>query len=111
MYWLPKHWLLSSQNAIAGFRQLKIDERDTKINDFVTHHGLYWFMQLILGLKNTTALFQRAMDAMLPSIKWQRAAVYLQGVVVFLNDAERHIYQVNRVWKRMRETKMTLKLK
>ena len=103
--------VFSTLDANAGYWQVELDERDKDKTAFVTHHGLYRYTRMPFGLKNAPATFQRAMDVILASVKWQTAIVYLDDVIVFSTDIGQHVHQVDRVLRLMSEAGMTLKLK
>lgn len=63
------------------------------------------------SLKNAPEIFQRAMNAILASVKWQKAIVYLYDLIVFSDDAEKHIHQVDRVLRLKSKARLTFKLK
>lgn len=78
---------------------------------FVTHNGLCRYNRMPFGLKNAPATFQRAMDVILATVKWQFALVYIDDVLSFSPGPEEHIKQVEIVFKLIHQAGMTLKLK
>lgn len=48
-----------------------MDENDVDMTAVVRHHGLYRYRSMLFGLENAVATFQRVMDVILASVKWQ----------------------------------------
>lgn len=86
-------------------------ERDKKKTAFMTYHDVYWYSTMPFGLKNIRAAFLRTMDAILASVKWQTAILYLDCVNVLSNDAWQRIRQIEQVLRLMKEAGMRLKVK
>lgn len=64
-----------------------------------------------LGLKNSPATFQSAMDVILFSENWQFALLYLDDSVVFSNTVNDHIGHLKAVLTFLKDAGVTLKLK
>lgn len=60
-------------------------------------HGLYQFVRMPFGLKNTPDKFERAMGVILSSVKWQLTLVYLNDIFVFASTVEQHLKPLHRV--------------
>jgi len=63
-----------------------------------------------LGLTNAPATFQRVLDIILSSLKWQICLVYLEDVIIFSANAEQHVNDVDTVLHPLREAGVTLNL-
>jgi hypothetical protein len=63
------------------------------------------------GLTNAPATFQRVMDTALAGLKWKCCLVYLDDIVVFSKSFEDHIEDLEQVFERLRQAKLTLKAK
>lgn len=68
-----------------------MDERDREESAFRSHHVLYQFVRMLLGLKNAPTVFQRALNVILFSLIWPSALVYLEDIVVFWKTVEQHL--------------------
>jgi hypothetical protein len=53
--------LLSFLDAYSGYHQIKMKESDQLLTSFITPFGMYWYITMPLGLKNTGAMYQRCM--------------------------------------------------
>ncbi|XP_070057549.1 uncharacterized protein [Nicotiana tomentosiformis] len=53
------HELLSFLDAYSGYNQILMEEEDQEKTIFITHQGMYCYMVIPFGLKNTRATYQR----------------------------------------------------
>ena len=101
----------STLDANSGYWQVEIDPKDRDKTAFTSHHGLYRFIRMPFGLKNAPATFQRAIDVILSSVKWQFALVYLDDIVIFSPKPEEHIEHVKKVLMLLQDAGVTIKLR
>ncbi|KAE8218031.1 hypothetical protein CF319_g8011 [Tilletia indica] len=85
-----KKWF-SSLDAIRGYHQLGVEPEDRWKTAFVCHRGLYQYKRVPFGLRNAPAIFQRMMDKVLGSLRWQQAVVYIDDSVVVTDTLEEHL--------------------
>ena len=76
---------------------------------FTTHDGLYEFMRLPFGLRNSPATFQRVMDVILSDVKYGQALVFLDDVLIFSSTFDEHLTRLENVLKRLSEAGLTVK--
>jgi hypothetical protein len=88
----------SALDAVKGYHQLEIDEADRHKTAFITHRGLFQFKRLPFGLRNAPAQFQRMMDAILGSLRWEAALCYIDDVLVFSDTWEQHIAHLRQLF-------------
>lgn len=62
------------------------------------------------GLKNAPSTFQRSIDIILASVKWQYAIEYLDDIIVFSSTVEEHKWHLRSVLGMLRNAGMSLKL-
>lgn len=62
-------------------------------------------------LKNARATFQRAVNVVLASVKWQCAIVYIDDVIIFTKTPKEHVKYIKEVFGLHMAAGMTLKLK
>ncbi|KAE8184578.1 hypothetical protein CF328_g7815, partial [Tilletia controversa] len=84
-----KKWF-SSLDAIRGYHQLGVAAEDRWKTAFVCHRGLYQYKRVPFGLRNAPAIFQRLMDKVLGSLRWQQAVVYIDDAVIATDTLEEH---------------------
>lgn len=73
-------WILE---ANSGYRKVEIAEGDRAKTAFASHHGLFQFIIVFIGLESAPSTFWRAMDVILSLFHWQFALVYFYDIVIF----------------------------
>ena len=101
----------STFDMAAGYWQIPMSINDREKTAFVTHEGQYQYNVMPFGLCNAPATFQRLMDTVLAGLKWQSCLVYLDDVIVFSNDFDKHLLDLHAVLTRLREAGLKLKAK
>ena len=64
-----------------------------------------------LGLRDSPATFQQAMDIILSSVRWKHCIVYLDDIIVFSNTRDDHLKHLEEVFRLLKEAGVTLRLK
>lgn len=80
--------MFSTLDDASGYWQLGIDERDRNETSSTSHHGLYIFIKMPIGMKNDSATFQRTMDNILDFVRQQSGLAYLDDIVLFSKSLE-----------------------
>lgn len=80
-------------------------------NRFHIPKRLCRFTHMPLTLKNVAGTFQRAIDVMFATVKWQTALVYLEDILIFPELLEKHIIHFKHVVTILQKAGVTLKLK
>lgn len=57
---------------------------------FKSHFGKSMCKRMPLGLKNTSATFQRAVDIALSPLKWKLSLIYFEDIITFSQSANDH---------------------
>jgi hypothetical protein len=83
-------------------------EEDREKSAFVTSDGLYEYNVLSFGLCNAPSTFQRQMDKVLGSLKWNIALVYIDDTVIFSKTFETHVVDLRLVLEAFRKSRLTL---
>jgi hypothetical protein len=99
----------STLDLQAGYWQIAMDEQDSIKTSFASHLGTYKFSVMPYGLCNGPATFQRAMDAILKSLKWRTLLVYLDDVIVHSKTLKEHIERLGEVFQRLLDAGLKLK--
>ena len=81
----------------SGYFQLPIDENDKPKTAFVTSRGLWEFNVLPQGLKNAPPSFQRVLNNLLASGRWQFCLIYLDDIIIFSKSFKEHCEHLNNV--------------
>jgi len=83
---------------------------DREKTAFTTHAGFYHWRSMPFGLTSAPANFQRALDIILPGLKWHLCLVYLDDVIIFSASAEQHVKDIDVVLTELREAGVTLNI-
>jgi len=103
--------IFTTLDANCGYWQIEIADQDKDKTTFTSHHGLYRFVRMPFGLRNAPSTFQRVIDIILSTVKWQYALVYLDDVIIYSRSAEEHMTHVATVLRMLMEAGVTLKLR
>lgn len=68
--------------------QIEVVLEDRYKRAFVPHHGLYQYVHILYGLKNAPETFNRSIDMILFSIRWQYAIMYLDVIIIFSRNVD-----------------------
>ena len=100
--------VLSSLDALSGFMQLELDDKDVEKTAIRTHHGLFQFKRMPFGLRNSPSIFQRVMQGILAPYHWILCLVYIDDIVVFSRSYEEHIHHLDKVLEAIEQAGITL---
>ena len=100
--------VLSSLDALSGFTQLELDDKDVEKTAFRTHRGLFQFKRMPFGLRNGPSIFQRVMQGILAPYLWIFCLVYIDDIVVFSKSYEEHIHHLDKVLEAIEQAGITL---
>ncbi|UYV61749.1 hypothetical protein LAZ67_1006322, partial [Cordylochernes scorpioides] len=76
---------------------IEVDEKDREKTAFITPDGLYEFQVMPFGLCNAPATFERMIDSVLGSLKWNMCLCYLDDIVVYAPTFEEHLRRLQLV--------------
>ena len=99
----------STLDLTSGYWQVPIKEERKNKTAFRTSSGqLYKFNRLPFGLCNAPATFSRLMDNVLSGLLWEVCLYYLDDIIVFSKDWEKHLHRLRMVFMRLREANIRL---
>ncbi|UYV74293.1 hypothetical protein LAZ67_11002900, partial [Cordylochernes scorpioides] len=87
----------STVDLRSGYWQIEVDEKDREKTAFITPDGLYEFQVMPFGLCNAPATFERMIDSVLGSLKWNMCLCYLDDIVVYAPTFEEHLRRLQLV--------------
>lgn len=97
IYRLSGHSYFTKLDLKSGYFQIPIAEADKEKTGFVTPDGHYEFNVLAQGLMNAPASFQRVMNNLLATGRWDYVVIYLDDIVIFSHSLEEHKRHVNEI--------------
>ena len=104
--------VFSTMDLCGGFHQAAIPPEDRHKTAFVTSFGQYQFKVLCFGLSNAPSTFQRMMDSVFADMiaeGW--LVIYIDDLLVHSKTPAEHVQQLRRVFQRLHEHGLYLKLK
>ena len=101
--------IFSTLDLAKGYWQLPLHEEAKAITAFATTDGLYEFNVLPFGLCTASAIFQRAMHALLGHLPFLR--IYMDDIIVFSRTEEEHTHQLRQVCACLTRANLALNVK
>ena len=100
--------LFSVLDLRMGYFQIPVLEEDIPKTAFVSKYGLYEHLTMPMGMMNSGSCFQRVMERCLAGLQWFICLVYLDDVCVFGKNFEEHIYRLEQVLFRLKQSGLKL---
>ena len=98
-------------DALWGYWQVPIAEKDRDKTAFTSHMGTYRYLRMPFGLRNAPATFQRALDIILSGVRWKMCLVYIDDIIVFSRNYDEHLDHLEHVLHLLKNAGIKLKLK
>lgn len=83
--------MLSFMDSFSGYNQIWINPRDEEKIAFMTCKGIYCYMVIPFGLKNTGSTYQRLVNLMFKEAIWDFMEVYVDDMIVKSLKTDDHI--------------------
>lgn len=103
--------VIFSHDASSWHSQIKIDKAGRDKTAFASHHGLNWFIWVLIGQHKASSAFQQTIDVIPLAAKRQFAHDYLNNIFALLKSSEEHNVEVRNVLNLLRDTSISLELK
>ncbi|CAG9132567.1 unnamed protein product [Plutella xylostella] len=94
----------------SGYYQVPISERSKHLTSFVTPDGQYEFNRMPFGLANAPSVFQRMMNKLLGSARFNKATAYIDDILIFAKDADECLERLEEVLQLLDNANLTLNL-
>ena len=95
----------------AGFYQIPLEEKSKDKTSFSTRFGSFRWTRMPMGLCNSPATFQRAMQLVLRGLTWEELIVYLDDIIVLGINFESTLKSLRNIFIRFRDHNLKLKPK
>jgi hypothetical protein len=102
--------LFSTLDANSGYWQVSMHPDDRDKTTFTYHVGTFRFKRMPFGFRNAPSTFQRAMDAILSEVRWQKCLCYLDEIFVFSSSMEIHVEDLDKMLSLLRDAGVSLRL-
>ena len=96
-------------DARHGFHLMELRESDRYLTAFQTRHQLWEWTRGVMGLKNTPAYFQRAMNHMFADLIGVELEIYIDDIVIYADTADEMVARLEKVLARLDSHGMQLK--
>ena len=100
----------TSLDLKSGFHQIPIDENSIELTAFVTPDGHYEFLRTPFGLKNSPAVFQRAINRALSKLRFSFALVYIDDILVTASSLDEAFKNLETVLEALKNSNFTLNI-
>ena len=101
----------SMLDLASGYWQVELDSNDREKSAFTMRQGLYDFSVMPFGLCNAPSTFQRLMEYVLAGLQWSTCLIYLDDIIIYGRDFEKHTARLREVFLRLRDAGLKLKPK
>lgn len=102
-----KKWF-STLDLKSGYWQVEINPKDKEKTAFSTGKGLWQFNVMPFGLCNAPATFERLMECVLAGLVGEACLVYLDDVIIMGRDFEDHLFNLEKVLRKIRGANLKL---
>ena len=91
----------SCVDLMAGYMQVPMHPDSIKYTAFVTKNGLFEYVRLAFGLKNSMATFQRLLNNVLRGLINKTCFCYVDDICTFSNNIDEHIERLSEIFDRL----------
>lgn len=88
----------------SGYHQIEIEEHKERTAFTVGPLGFYEYECMPFGLANSPATYKRLMETILQDLNLKICFAYLDDVIIFSDTYEEHLYRIDLVFQRLRDT-------
>ncbi|MBW0539427.1 hypothetical protein O181_079142 [Austropuccinia psidii MF-1] len=109
---LSKAKYITSMDALKGFHQNVLTPKAKKLLIIITHCGIYEYLRMPFGIKNSPSHYQIMMNTILPtelSEGW--LIIYIDDIIICSDSWSLHLERLARVLHKAAEVNMRIALK
>ena len=107
---LSGNTIFTTLDLASGYYQIPMSKESQHLTAFITPDGHYEFTRMPFGLANAPAVFQKVINNILGSKRFESALAYLDDILVPSMNLEQGFKRLEDVLKLLRESGLTLNL-
>ncbi|KAH0808186.1 hypothetical protein GEV33_014604 [Tenebrio molitor] len=100
----------TSLDLSSGYYQVPMSTEAKSKTTFVTPDATYCFKRMSFGLANAPSVFQRLINVVLGSLRYDTALAYLDDIIIPSKDVNEGLVKLRKILDRFREANLTLRL-
>ena len=91
-----------------AYFHVKIRPSDRELTAFISHRGLFQFVNMAFGFSNAPATWQSSADEMFSDYLWIFCLVYMDDLIIYSKDFDSHMEHLEKVFQRLSNYKVHL---
>lgn len=93
----------------SAYYQIGLHEESIPKTAFCTPNGLWEYVKVPMGLKNSPSVWQRVIDNILTGLRGEKVLVYIDDLIIWSSTVEDHLSKLKAVFDRLRKSNLKLK--
>lgn len=98
----------TSLDLASGYYQIPLHPDSKHFTAFITPDGLYQFKKMPFGLVNSPAVFQRMVNKVLGSARFESALAYMDDILIPGNSFEQQLSRIEQTFQLLQKAGLTL---
>lgn len=100
--------VFSKIDLVKGYHQVPVAQADIPKTAVITPFGLFEFLRMPFGMKNSAQVFQRLMDSVCQTLSF--AFVYLDDILVASQSKKQHLLHLEKLFQQLSENGLVVNL-
>ncbi|MBW0589011.1 hypothetical protein O181_128726 [Austropuccinia psidii MF-1] len=106
---LSKAKYITSIDALEGFHKIVLMPKAKKLLRISTHCGIYEYLRIPFGIKNSPSQYQRMMNTIFPTeLSQVWLIIYIDDIIICSDSGSLHLERLARVLHKVAEVNMKI---